>query len=335
MSPIAIVIPVRNRQAHTQQILTQLHQQLAAQAEIIVVDDGSSDGTAALIRDRFPAVHLLEGDGSLWWTGAIAMGMRYALQAVNPDYVVWLNDDIVLAADFGDSLLRLCRAGQHSAAIVGGIVCDTTYPDWIVYGGVRQRQPVSRLQAFGDRTELAVDFLCGNLVVIPRPVIEAIGLPDAARLPHHGGDYEYVRRARQAGFAALLTSRLQASTCFELSDFVRYMPYWMQWHLQPDWAGKWRVLRGLTSRQANQNIWLMVNLHADNRDRPQIAPWRYGLCYCNKVLKLMAIACLPPARLNARICAYLDDQNPPAAVRESLRLQQARQPTPPPKLQCR
>jgi len=39
--------------------------------QVIIVDDGSSDRTAEEVAENYPEVTILEGDGNLWWTGAI------------------------------------------------------------------------------------------------------------------------------------------------------------------------------------------------------------------------------------------------------------------------
>ncbi len=80
---IAIIIPVRNSLEYTKKCLAVL-ENLTAKAvsnawryEVVVVDDGSDDGTEDWIRANHPAVHLCFGDGSLWWSGGINLGMRY------------------------------------------------------------------------------------------------------------------------------------------------------------------------------------------------------------------------------------------------------------------
>jgi len=323
---ISVVIPVRNRRDDTRKILDLLCDQIAnlpqenltSQIHIVVVDDGSTDGTGSLIRETFSEVHLLEADGSLWWTGAIVKGMEYALQSFDPDYVLWLNDDLLISADFIENLIKICSSAQYETAVVAGIVRDKTYPDWIVYGGLKSGRPVSKVAAFSTSCELEVDCLCGNIVIVPRKVIEAIGLPDAQRLPHHGSDYAYTTQAKQAGFRLILSSQLQANTDFQIADFIRYMPYWMQWYLQPTLSKKLRILRGLTTRKANQNIWLIVNLHASNRNLKRIPGWKYILCYFNKVLRLLITDFIPKPYTHKRLQAYLNHQDPPEPIVSSI-----------------
>src|SRR6266566_1076605 len=76
---IYVVVPVFNRKSLTERFLCCMRSQSFRNFETIVVDDGSTDSTAELVSERFPEVHLLRGDGSLWWTGAINLGIRYAM----------------------------------------------------------------------------------------------------------------------------------------------------------------------------------------------------------------------------------------------------------------
>jgi GT2 family glycosyltransferase len=319
---IVFIIPVRNRKNHTENILTQLTCQIKQENQqeisIIVVDDGSTDGTQEMIQNQFPAVFLIQADGSLWWAGAIVKGMDYALNSLEADYLVWLNDDICIADNFINNLIKICNSGNYDSIVVGGIVLDQTYTDWIVYSGLKDRKPVSHINAFSTSDELEADVLCGNIVVIPRKIVEQVGFPDTVRLPHHGSDYDYIMRVKKAGFRVILSCNLKASTDYTISDFTRYMPYWMQWYLQPDLASRWKIIKGLTSLKANQNIWLIVNLHSSNRDKQVIPIWNYLFCYINKVIRFIIVDFLPKDYVQSRLQNHLREQNPPAPIVEAV-----------------
>jgi len=67
---IYILIPVHNRKEFTRQCLLSLRKQTYKKIKIVVIDDGSLDGTGGMLAREFPAVHVIKGDGNLWWADA-------------------------------------------------------------------------------------------------------------------------------------------------------------------------------------------------------------------------------------------------------------------------
>src|SRR4030095_14943359 len=69
--------------------------------EILVVDNGSTDGSVAYVRENFPQVRILELDRNYGFVG----GNNRGVQSVKTDVVVLLNSDMVVAVDFLRPLL--------------------------------------------------------------------------------------------------------------------------------------------------------------------------------------------------------------------------------------
>ena len=106
MYPAYIIIPVHNRKALTLACLENLKINSNLQKyQVIVVDDGSSDLTSEEVVANYPEVIILKGDGNLWWTGAMALGMTYAYEK-GADYFIWLNDDSLPAPNTLDLLIN-------------------------------------------------------------------------------------------------------------------------------------------------------------------------------------------------------------------------------------
>ncbi len=99
-----IVIPVHNRKYLTNKCLNSLQRQTYKNFNIIVIDDGSTDGTSKMIQNDFPGVILLHGDGNLWWTGATNMGCRYAIEN-GAKYILTLNDDVIVKHDYIEKMI--------------------------------------------------------------------------------------------------------------------------------------------------------------------------------------------------------------------------------------
>jgi GT2 family glycosyltransferase len=85
----------------------------------VVVDDGSTDGTAEAIRSEFPAVAIVHGDGTLWYTAGTNRGLEAAL-ARDPDYVLAMNDDTLPEPGFLASLVA--TAERNPRSVVGALL---------------------------------------------------------------------------------------------------------------------------------------------------------------------------------------------------------------------
>lgn len=324
MPSFGITLPVRNRKAFTLAILQQLSEQIVQQViagnlqrqdiQIVVVDDDSSDGTPEQIEARFPAVHLLRGDGDLWWTGAIAQAMTYLSETLKTDYIVWLNDDIVLTDDFIYQLWQHSNSPQ-SKVLTGGIITAQQHPDWIVFGGVIASQLINDLAQF-DRSVLDVDTLNGNIAILPTRIVHDIGLPDTKRFRHYGGDFEYICRAKENGYKARLSSHLRATTDYRPADVIRYMPLWIQWATSPRLSSKWQVLKSLTNRRSPHNVEHMVN--SIHRADPSVPRWKYAAFYGRKLVKIIGSELVPWSVRQDRIRAYFNRQNIPADIAQSV-----------------
>ena len=169
---------------------------------VILVDDGSTDGTAAAVRSRYPTVVLLEGSGDLYWNRGMHRAFAHALDR-NFDSYLWLNDDTVL---FPDAIARLLTAQQEIES--KGKVAILTGSTWDVqrgeasYGGFRWRDGWRRELALVEPPQgepVACDTMNGNCTLIPRRVAEKVGNLDPA-FHHSFGDMDYGFRARAAGF---------------------------------------------------------------------------------------------------------------------------------------
>jgi len=203
MSPsVYILIPVHNRKAVTLTCLETLqHHGDLDRYHAVVIDDGSTDGTAEVIQTQFPQVTILKGDGNLWWTGAMCLGMEYAVQQ-DCEAVIWLNDDCLPTPG---SLAAMYRASQQQGNAMIGAACYTGEAPTLKPTGAKGRTPIYAQP--GD--VVSVDEMSGHCVYIPRAVMDAIGFPNVRRFPHYHGDSSYSLRATRSGFSAYLLGDAQ------------------------------------------------------------------------------------------------------------------------------
>lgn len=206
---IYIVIPVHNRLDATRDCLDSLKAQTYTPFQVLLVDDGSRDGTSEYVRRRYPEVIVLEGDGNLWWTGATNLGVRYALQyASDTDYILTLNNDTVLPPAYLHTMAALAK--QVPNGLIGSIAIDDDRRDVVVDAGTRIHwlsAKFTRLKSpagDGVGSFYQVSALPGRGTLIPVQVFHAIGLYDARNFPHYAADYDFSLRARKVGYVLLL-----------------------------------------------------------------------------------------------------------------------------------
>ena len=228
---VAVVVPSHNRRDMTVRFVEHAGRWLGRNDSLIIVDDGSTDGTAEAVRRLSPETVVLHGDGSLWWAGATNRGVEYALDH-NFDYVLTINDDAIPEEGFLDRLLETARV--RSKAIVGAMLvymsdpsrvwaCGGRYDFWS--GKLFQQHLHGRDVAEareGDRVR-TVDALPGCGVLVPAEVYREIGTYDANRFPQYHADSEFTLRAHRRGYEILVDTAAVVA-----NDVERTAP-WRGW----------------------------------------------------------------------------------------------------------
>lgn len=201
---IIVLLTCHNRRETTLRALRAFFTQVHIDSEIsaVVVDDGSTDGTANAVTNEFSAVRILQGDGALYWSG----GMRLAMNSVRHekyDFVCWLNDDTIV---YPDALSRLLatygdlKEKYGISPIITGSIVDSDSKN-TTYGGLIHSNRVHKLR-LRRIPVVSKPTLCdawnGNLVLIPRDAVERNGNIHEVFI-HGTGDYEYALRARRNG----------------------------------------------------------------------------------------------------------------------------------------
>jgi len=174
--------------------------------EVLVVDNGSSDGSPAAIRERFPDVTLIETGENLGFAGGNNVGIRHALE-IGADYVLLLNNDTEVSPDF---LSRLVEAAEADSQV--GMAGPTIYyydrPEviWSAGGEIDWRRGCTRMVGLDERDDgqfggapREVDFITGCAVLVRATALRQAGLLDERFFMYYE-EVEWCVRTRRAGF---------------------------------------------------------------------------------------------------------------------------------------
>jgi GT2 family glycosyltransferase len=217
---ISIILPVYNNIEHTKTSLKDLHEKTGEAKDaifhIIVVDDGSTDGTSSWISANFPNVIIVAGDGNLWWSGAVNAGVRYATENLNTDYFLLWNNDITSGRDY---FINLCSIlGRNLSRTITGskiYVAENDSLIWSMGGYFNPRTGDYNMYGYykNDSPEYdkpkEADWLTGMGTVIPAEAIKEIGWWDNIRFPQYHGDSDYTFRARLKGYKIIVYPELR------------------------------------------------------------------------------------------------------------------------------
>jgi rhamnopyranosyl-N-acetylglucosaminyl-diphospho-decaprenol beta-1,3/1,4-galactofuranosyltransferase len=174
--------------------------------EIIVVDNGSTDGTRELVAERYPQVTVLEMPANLGAAGAWSAGLEYAALEKRHDWVWAFDDDSV--PDDG-ALAGLVEAAESTATANAGLGEAKTgmiamlpvhretgacYPPLLWHEGFH-KPPAAMLHQSVWFADLAI----ASGLMVRRELVESIGLPRADFFMDFF-DFEYCLRARSRGY---------------------------------------------------------------------------------------------------------------------------------------
>jgi GT2 family glycosyltransferase len=206
---VKIIILNWNRKAEIMDCLASLQSVHYPNFEILVVDNGSSDGSQSIIRTTYPQVTLAEMGHNLGFVEGNNAGIKSAL-TTHSDYVLLLNNDTLVSPDFLNDLVDAAEADQTVGA-VGPTIYYTSQPQkiWSAGGSIDWQRGLTHMLAFDEidhgqlgLTAREVDFISGCAILVKKSVIDQVGMLDPRFFSYYE-ETEWCVRIKRAGYRLL------------------------------------------------------------------------------------------------------------------------------------
>ena len=205
---VAIVILTWNGKADTLECLASLRDVSYPSLQLIVVDNGSADGTAPAVRQSFPTATVIENSLNLRFAGGNNVGIRDALNH-GAEYILLLNNDTTVERDFLQQMVEAALANKGVGMVgpkikyyhdrqrlwyAGGRI--EWWKGWISHIGVRE------IDHGQYDSRLATDYVTGCCMLVSRELLLKVGMLDESYFIY-GEDADWCIRAARAGFRLL------------------------------------------------------------------------------------------------------------------------------------
>lgn len=240
---------------------------------VIVVDNGSTDGTPAAVNTQFPNVHVIETGRNWGYAEGNNVGIRHALDA-RPDFVMLLNNDTIVDPQLLKHLMAAAQA-HPDAGMLGAKIYWYSEPRRVWYGGSKWDPGVVGFHTLGDTEEpehqepgnaIDTDYACGCALLFRANVPSKIGLIDP-RFFILWEETDWCYRARRAGYRIMIEPKAKV------------------WHkVSQTFDGGGRGEKYVYYYSRNQLLWVEKNLRGEERLRCLVRCLRP---LCRQALKLM------------------------------------------------
>jgi N-acetylglucosaminyl-diphospho-decaprenol L-rhamnosyltransferase len=178
-------------------------------ADVVVVDNASSDGTAEAVAERFPNVQVVRNERNLGFGAAI----NRAALALDGDALVLVNNDVVCDPSFVERITAPLAA--DGVAMVAGVLLQAANTDLVDSAGIELDLTLGSWDHLWNRPVAALDGAadpvgpCGGAAAYRLPLFKELGGFDET-LFAYWEDVELALRFRERGLGCVLASEARA-----------------------------------------------------------------------------------------------------------------------------
>jgi glycosyltransferase involved in cell wall biosynthesis len=186
-----VVVPTRGRAAYLEVTLDSLlAQRTEAEYEIVVVDDGATDATAAVVEARPAVRYVAHGEGR-----GLNAARNTGLRESQAELIAFVDDDVLVPPGWVEELVSGTR--RHAEAEAFGGPIRARFEGRTPRGCGREEPPITTLDLGTEDCEATKAW--GANFAVRRTAVERIGPFDERIVRPHGDEEEWLERLREAG----------------------------------------------------------------------------------------------------------------------------------------
>jgi GT2 family glycosyltransferase len=186
---IRIVIPVFNQLFYTKECLSHIEKHTHVPFELIIIDNGSTDGTSEFLRNL--SVHLISNRENK----GVYVAWNQGIQVSKSDQIVIMNNDILVTPHWASSLLEFSQ--KYPRHVIGPAMREGA----LNYPLIEYSERLTRACFRGLRMNELCNF---SLVVMQRSFFKEVGLFDEQFFVTRGDD-DMLIRLREKGIRPVVT----------------------------------------------------------------------------------------------------------------------------------
>ncbi|MFN0157263.1 MAG: glycosyltransferase family 2 protein [Bacteroidota bacterium] len=181
--------------------------------KIIVVDNGSTDGSQEMVRTQYPQAILIENGKNLGFGGGNNVGMEYALER-GAEWIFLLNNDIIVDASLLTEMMRV--AVSHP--MIGGLGPKIYFHDepekfWYAGGavnfwaGIISHRGIREIDHGQYDVTTDTEYITGCAFLVRREALEQTGMFDPVFHPAYSEDADLSARIQRAGYRLMFVHK--------------------------------------------------------------------------------------------------------------------------------
>jgi GT2 family glycosyltransferase len=208
---IYIIVPVFNRIKSTKRFLISLSQQSYKDYKVVIVDDGSTDGTDEYLKIYYPEINIVCGDGTLFWGGCINKGLEFIKDLVKDgDRVAFANNDIEFCNDSIIVLLEYLNLHKnclcHPVTVDKNQRCLSSGSKVINWAIFLTKNPFRGLPYYTvkEMNPVQIDFAPARFLIFNAELLKSVKRIDTENFNHYGGDNDFSMQYKLIGVPTLI-----------------------------------------------------------------------------------------------------------------------------------